>query len=254
MDILTAENYFEDTHFMSVSSYKLFKKCEKLGLQGFKSEPSKDMLIGSYVDAYVEGTLDKFKEEHPDLISTRGASKGGLKAEFVLADKICEYIDADPVFKQFMSGDKQTIMTGEIAGIPFKGKLDSYSPHIAINDLKVMRTVTDRYGNYYDFITQWGYDIQMAVYQELVRQNTGEQLPCYICAVTKENPINSVIVKIPQNILNIALYGVESNVERFYKVKKGIDTPVGCGICSACITERKATPIISLDEIIGGEY
>lgn len=250
---LTADNYFEDTHFMSVSSYKLYKKCEKLGLQGFKSEPSKDMLIGSYVDAFVEGTLEKFKEGHPDIISSRGATKGELKAEFKQADEICDFISKDPVFSKFMSGDKQVVMTGEIGGVPFKIKMDSYSKGIAINDLKVMRTVTDRFGNFYDFITPWGYDIQLACYQEIVRQNTGEQLPCFICAVTKENPINSVIVNIPQNILNIALYGVESNVEHFYRIKTGLELPNGCGTCSVCVAERKKTPIISLGDIIGGE-
>lgn len=231
---------------MSVSSYKRFKKCELDALQQWDLPKTTPLLVGSYVDAYVEGTLDQFKEEHPEILSTRGSSKGELKSEFKQADEICKYIDNDRTLQQFLSGEKQTIMTGEISGVPFKIKMDSYSPHIAINDLKVMATVTDRRGNYYDFITPWGYDIQLACYQEIVRQNTGDKLLCYICAVTKEDPINSIIVNIPQLYLDKALYEVESNIVHYYDVKMGRTAPISCNICSTCVSKRKETPIISL--------
>lgn len=248
---ITNADYFEKDEYMSVSSYKKFKKCELGGLTPW-GRPSDAMLIGSYVDAYVEGTMEQFKAEHPQIISTRGASKGELKADFKKADEICAYIDADEVFSQFMSGDKQTILTGLIAGVPFKIKMDSYCKGIAINDLKVMRSVTDSRGNYIDFITTWGYDTQLACYQEIVRQNSSIQEPCYICAVTKENPINSVIINIPQVYLDMALYKVECNIARYYDVKMGKVIAEGCGICPTCIEARKITPIISLQDILEG--
>ena len=248
---LTNEDYFEPDEYMSVSAFKKYQKCELGGLTPW-GLPSDAMMVGSYVDAYIEGTLEQFKAEHPEIISTRGASKGSLKTEFVKANEICDYIDADETFSQFMSGDKQTILTGEIEGVPFKIKMDSYSKGIAINDLKVMRTVTDSRGAFYDFITPWGYDIQLACYQEIVRQNTGEILPCYICAVTKETPINSVIINIPQVYLDIALYKVKESIKRYYDVKMGLVEPCGCGICGVCISARKTTTIISLDDILQG--
>ena len=249
--ILTNDNYFEDTHYMSVSSFKKFQKCELGGTTPWGT-PSDAMMVGSYVDAYIEGTLDKFKADNPQIISSRGATKGELKSEFQKAEEICRYIDADTTFSQFMSGEKQTIMTGEIAGVPFKIKMDSYSKGIAINDLKVMRSVTDSKGNFIDFITPWGYDTQLACYQEIVFQNTGEKLPCYICAVSKTNPINSVIINIPQTFLDRALYNVECNVKRYYDIKQGTVDAVGCGTCATCISTRKSTPIISLQDIIEG--
>lgn len=253
MKILTKDNYYEDDEYMSVSAFKKLRNCEVDGMQVYNGATSNAMLIGSYVDSYIEGTLEEFKAEHPEIFSSRGASKGQLKSEFKQADEICKFITNDKVFSQFMSGEKQTIMTGKIKGVPFKIKMDSYSPHIAINDLKVMRSVTDRNGEYYDFITPWGYDIQLACYQEIVRQNTNEQLLCYICAVTKENPINSVIVNIPQSFLDKALYEVESQIEHLYDVKMGRVEPIGCGKCNTCISQRKGTQIISLEDIIG-EY
>lgn len=249
MKLITNENYYEDIEYMSVSRYKKLSKCEFAGLAPW-GEPSDAMMVGSYVDAFVEGTLETFKSEHPEIISSRGASKGGLKSEYIKAEEICEYITKDKVFSQFMSGEKQTIMTGEIGGIPFKIKMDSYSPHIAINDLKVMRSVTNRDGSFTDFITPWGYDLQLACYQEIVRQNTGEKLPCYICAVTKESPINSVIIELPQHLLDARLYEVESNIRHYYDVFHGNVQAVGCGICGSCISNRKETQIIAFEEII----
>ena len=236
---------------MSVSEFKRFRKCELDALSDW-GEPSTAMLIGSYVDAYVEGTIEQFKIEHPEIFSSRGTTKGELKSDYVLANKICDYIDNDKTIQQFMSGDKQTIMTGEIAGVPYKIKMDSYSKGIAINDLKILRTVTDKNGVFYDFISPWGYDIQLAVYQEIVRQKTGEQLPCFICAVTKEEPINSVIVHVPQEILDRALGGVIVDSPHYYEVKMGKLDAVGCGVCKTCISTRVGTPIISMLDLMEG--
>jgi len=248
------------------------------------------LLVGSYVDAYVEGTLEQFKNETPDIFTkkisvnddtvellraiddsfiTRNDTLNSkrlseaktnhescftvdykLKADYVKADEICEYIDKDPVIQQFLSGNKQTIMTGEIAGVPFKIKMDAYAEDIAIVDLKVMRSVTDKQGNLFDFITPWRYDVQLACYQEIVRQNTGKQLPCYILAVTKESPINSIIVNLPQDILNVALYNVEETICDLYDVYVGATEPEPCGICKTCIENRSETQIVSLFDII----
>ena len=249
IELNTDELYYSDEKYMSVSSFKKYQKCEVDGKKGFSGEMSDAMLIGSYVDAYISGTLDKFKEDHPEIISGQGKTKGELKTAYKNADLICEFITKDKVFSQFMSGEKQTIMTGAISGVPWKIKMDSYSPHIAINDLKVMATVTDRIGNFYDFITPWGYDIQLACYQEIVFQNTGERLPCFICAVTKEVPINSVIISIPQVYLDRALYRVSSQVEHFNAIKLGEVEPIGCGICKTCIDARTETQIISLSDL-----
>lgn len=249
--VLTNENYYEEDGYFSVSTYKAFKKCELNAMSGVynKGGYSEALLFGSYVDSYFDGSQDQFKLEHPEIFSSSGKTKGQLKAFLKPADKIIEFIENDPVFSKFMSGDKQTIMTGKIEGVPFKIKMDSYSEGIAINDLKVMATVTDKRGELYDFIRPYGYHIQLACYQEIVYQNTGKRLPCYICAVTKETPIDSIIVQIPQHVLNGALYEVQQSIRHYYDVKQGKVEPVGCGKCPACTSARTATRIVTLDEI-----
>ena len=148
-ELSTDELYFSDEKHMSVSRYKSFNYCEVSAMYGEKPD-STALLVGSYIDNYFNGTLEEFKKEHPEIISSRGKTKGELKADFKIADDIIEKLTNDETFMKFMSGEHQTTMTGEIAGVPFKIKMDSYTPHKAIVDLKVMRSITNRNGEYYD--------------------------------------------------------------------------------------------------------
>ena len=74
--VLTAENYYSqeaNEEYMSVSQFKDFcgtygkMPCEFTAMEKLKGrweEPkSKALMVGSYVDSYFEGTLDKFKEK-----------------------------------------------------------------------------------------------------------------------------------------------------------------------------------------------
>lgn len=247
---ITNDNYFDRTEYMSVSRWKKLNKCELDGIQPFDdSNTSTALMVGQYVDAFVEGTLQEFKDTHPEIISSRGKTKGNLKAEFRQATLVCDEIRKDDLIGQFLSGDKQTIMVGEINTVPFKIKIDSYSKGIAISDLKVMRSITDSNGDFYDFISKWGYDVQLACYQEIVYQNTGEKLPCYIVALTKENPINKAVIQIPQSTLDTVLYEVEQSIIHYYGVYTGKIEPVGCNKCKTCIGTRK-TPLLSMDELV----
>lgn len=114
--VLTAENYYSqeaNEEYMSVSQFKDFcgtygkMPCEFTAMEKLKGrweEPkSKALMVGSYVDSYFEGTLDKFKAENPDLFKRDGT----LKAEFVKADEIIQRIERDDYFMKFMSGKKQ---------------------------------------------------------------------------------------------------------------------------------------------------
>jgi len=78
---LTSENYYSleaDKYYLSMSQYKSFITCEAKAvaeLHGYKSPTSDAMLIGSYVDAWCEGTLEKFKEEHPEIYNKKAKKK-----------------------------------------------------------------------------------------------------------------------------------------------------------------------------------
>ncbi len=251
---LNQENYYTDTDYMSVSRYKQMLECHNQ--TQFDTHKSTAMLVGSYVDSYIEGTLDKFKEENPEIFSSRGATKGQLKSEFKIAEDVCKYLDDDELAQKFLSGEKQTIMTGEINNVPFKIKMDSYIPDKCIVDLKVMRTIRNSKGELYNFIEQFGYSVQLACYQEIVFQNTGKRLPCYILVATKETPIECRVIQIPQEILDEKLNDVYSNIEVIWKVFKGeLPKLHYCGKCPICIKNNNYKKLINMYELNGGiEY
>ena len=62
---LTSENYFSlemQMKFMGVSQFKAFEECQAAALAeisgNYEREKTTSLLVGSYVDAYFEGTLD----------------------------------------------------------------------------------------------------------------------------------------------------------------------------------------------------
>ena len=77
----------------------------------------------------------------------------------------------------------------------------------AIVDLKCMKDFSKQWdnGKYVNFIDFWRYDIQGAIYQEIVRQNTGERLPFIIAGATKEKETDLGLFEIPQDVLDIGI-------------------------------------------------
>lgn len=247
---INQKNYYTpelSKQFQSVSQFKNFLECPArtmAELSGeFTRESNTAMLIGSYVDAWCEGTLEQFKSDHPEIF----LKNGGLKADFVQADAIIQRISADPEFMRYLDGEKQVIFTGEIENVPFKGKLDSYHAGKCIVDLKVMRDFEPiwKNGRKRHFIEAWGYDIQGAVYQELVFQATGEKLPFVICAVTKEKVPDLAILEIPQERLDACLALVKSRAPEFQKIKNGEIPPERCESCDFCKMTKKLSGAIN---------
>lgn len=236
---LTQRNYFSkkaSLEYMSVSQFKAFERCPHSALAEingeFEREQTTALLVGSYIDAYFEGKLDKFKTEYPEIFKRDGT----LKAEYTQADSIIERIKKDKLFTEYMSGKKQVIMTGEICGVPVKIKIDSLHPD-KIVDLKIMRD----FENIYDaekgslpWFEAWGYDLQGAVYQEIVRQNTGKTLPFYLAVATKEKTPDIDIIHINQKSLDFAFGKFQAYVEEYDAIKKGIIEPERCGKCDYC--------------------
>ena len=144
-------------------------------------------------------------------------------------------------------------MTGEIFGIPWKIKMDSYLVDKAIVDLKVMASLTKLNWvpdiGYLDFVRYWGYDIQGAIYQEIVYQNTGKRLPFYIAGASKEEYTDINVIYVSDFYLNEAMTGVRLNIERVKALKAGKEKPLRCECCGWCRDTRvlkKPIPITDL--------
>lgn len=262
--ILTSENYFSkeaDREYLSVSQYKNFMgslgkvACEAEAMALLSGEWEKEkttaLMVGSYVDTHFEGTLDLFRAQNPEIFT----KQGNLKADYKKAEEVINRIERDSLLMKYMSGEKQVIMTAEMFGAKWKIKIDSYLEGKAIVDLKVMRELhkaeyAKDYG-YMDFIQYWGYDIQGAVYQEVVYRNTGKRLPFFIVAASKEKETDIELIWISDDHLQEKLIEVEHNTPKILALKSGEVEPIRCGTCDYCKHTKVLTKPIHFSELIG---
>jgi hypothetical protein len=139
----------------------------------------------------------------------------------------------------YLSGKHQVTMTGEIEGVPFKIKMDSFDPDEYICDLKYMASL--RSPNLFEpMIKYWGYDYQAACYQEIVRQNTGKRLPFIFDVATKETPAHLAVGEISQWNMDEALEKVRNYIRSFQRIKNGEVEAVRCEDynCDYCTTTK----------------
>ena len=253
--ILNNRNYHSrkmNKIYFSVSQFKSFMKCPACAIAEikgkYKREQTTALLVGSYIDAYFEGTLDKFIKKNPEMFKKNGT----LKADFQQAEDIIKRLLKDKLFMKYMNGKKQVIMTGEICGVPFKIKIDVLHDD-KIVDLKIVRdfeNIRDDEEGWLPWYEFWKYDLQGAAYQEIVRQNVGKKLPFYLNAATKEKTTDLDIIHLPQKMLDFQLEKIEADIVRFDAMKKGIIEAERCGKCEYCKQTKVLTEPTEADEFI----
>lgn len=251
---LTAKHYFSPNNqlkYCGSSQFKSFLKCPAKAMAELRGEwdrgDSTALLVGSYVDAWFEGGLafETFCKENPQIFK----KDGSLKAEYEKANSIIARVKEDELFMKYMSGRKQVIKTGEIEGVPFKIKIDSYHKGKAIVDLKVIKDFQpiwdDDRGCNLDFIHYWGYDYQAAIYQAI----EGNNLPVYICAVTKEAQPDLAVISIPQAWIDSAMAEIRNMILIIDAIKRGEIEADRCGHCDYCRATKRLSRVISADEL-----
>ena len=282
---LTEANYYSqkaNQAYFSVSQFKAFQKCEAAAMAELRGEftfpKGRALLLGSYFDEMLTGTPNsqaKFiAENYTELfqktskMATALGKLGTVKerkdfisgltnifsvdnkpfADVVQANETLERFRQQPRMMHYISGKHQVIMTGEIEGVPFKIKMDSYDPNEFICDLKYMASL--RSPNLFTpMIEYYGYDIQAAVYQEIVRQNIGKRLPFMFDVATKENPAHLALGEISQYNMDKALDVVRSNILRYQKIKTGELQAERCEDynCAYCTCTKIITEPIDTD-------
>lgn len=251
---LTQANYYSkeaNEAYFSVSQFKDFMKCPAMAmakLSGEYEEYGRALLLGSYVDEMLTGTrksqMEFLEENHSDLFKKNGEPY----ADVGQAIDTIERVRKQPLMMKYLSGKHQVIMTGEIEGVPFKIKMDSYKEGEYIADLKYMKSL--RSPNLFEpMVKYWGYDTQAAVYQEIVRQNTGKTLPFLFVVATKEQPAHLAVGEISQWNMDEALENVKKNIVNFQKIKKNEIPAERCEEygCDYCTTTKIITEPIDTD-------
>ena len=240
--------------FMGASQFKSFLDCPARTMAELRGEyerpDTKALLMGSYVDAYFSDEMDEFLSLHPEVVKKNGK----LKAEYQQCDKMIARASSHPLFMEFMGGEHQRIMTGELFGVPYKIKMDSYHEDKMIVDLKCMKDTKPVYkdGRMQTFIDAWGYDLQLYIYQQIEAQNSedGLLLPCYLAVITKEEEPDIRLIEVPQWKLNSCEAIVKHYSPIFQSYKDGTVEPPRCGHCAYCRRTKKLERVESYEELM----
>jgi len=240
---LNSSNYFSmeaDNAFFSASQVKSFRKCEAATMAALRGEYVRPMstalTVGQYVDEALTGDLEAWLPNHPEILKRDGT----LKADYEGARLMVERARRDPLFMDFMDGDHQTILTGNLFGVPFKAKFDVLGAD-RIVDLKTVRDLSPVYlpgQGRVDFATAWDWPLQMAIYQRLYEEKEGVRLPCYLAVITKETPPDIRIVQIEQERMDAELAWLEQVLPRYEAIKSGAIDPERCEACAWCRQSR----------------
>ncbi len=271
---INASNYYSrkaNWAYLSNSQFKAFAKCEASAMAELRGEytppQSKALLLGSFVDAYFSGEFNEFVAAHPEIRLSSGKNAGEFKEDFKKAFAACQRLDQEPLIKSLLSGRHQVIKTGRIAGVPFKCKVDSLLssdqvrricekfPEVRklvpfggqmIVDLKYLASLdpvwSDEAQCHISFAQFWGYDIQGAIYQRLVRRFP----PFVLTGITKETSPKIFAIYIPDADLQAAMDDVEARAPRYQAIKTGRIAATRCGHCPYCRATEHLTAISPL--------
>lgn len=235
---LTAENYYEkstDFQYMSFSIFKNFLQNEAAALADLKGEykwfdNDTALLMGNYLHSYFESpeAHAAFINEHPEILSSRGSTKGQLKTEYKKCEAMIKRLEADDMFVNMLAGtERETIITGEIDGVLWKGKTDAlnvedgyFIDFKTVKDLDGDCTIWQD-GQKQHFIHARKYDMQMAIYQELLRQTYGKDFMPIIWAVSKEETPIARMFSPSQMSMDEALEKVKFSQKHIKKIIDG---------------------------------
>lgn len=262
---LSQSNYYsndQDWLTQSKSWFWKFEQCEAEALAELKGdwEPQQDdtpLLVGNYLHSYFESpeAHQKFIEEHADELCKYGKPERGIKKQFQDADKMIHTLESDPTFQKVYQGDKEVIVTGTIFGVKWRGKIDCLDlEHHMFYDLK---TVDDFHKKHrapdqrapVSFAEARGYDMQMAVYKELIKQTFDVECTPLIIAVSKQKVPDKGIFSIPDYLMDYRMEQIKNDQPHIQAVKEGREKPVPCGHCDYCRSDKVLNDVIDIDQI-----
>ncbi len=263
---VTSENYFsnEMNKFdMGSTQFKSFIPqfggCELAAmaqLEGKYSPKKSDAFLeGSYGHSWNDGTIEEFRLNHPEMFSSRGATKGQLKTNFKKIGAAIEILESDTLCMSALEGEKELIFTAELFGMPWKIAIDSYnSQNNRFADLKFLKALRDKKWNdeldvYENVYQAYGYFLQLSLYSEIERvanNRTTYFEPLLVIATKEEVPDKCVMsfsstAETHEDFIKRHLALASTYADRVRKVKHEGAEPIGCGVCDYCKSIKKLT-------------
>ncbi|WP_076635626.1 PD-(D/E)XK nuclease-like domain-containing protein [Lactiplantibacillus plantarum] len=261
---LNKENYYSaetDWQYMSVSVFKAFMDCEaatldKLTNNTLADEDAKPLLVGNYVHSYFESPAahQEFLDQHGTKMLTKA---GNLYSDYKVADKMIARLEADDFFNWLYQGEKESIVTGELFGTEWKGKIDCLNIKQGyFVDLKTtanlnLKVWSDKYGGRVLWPEAYGYVLQMSVYKHLLEQQYGKQFDPYIFAVSKTDPAGIKCINLSKELGRFAFEDayVKKRLPHVLAVMNGEVKPKRCGKCDWCHEHQLGQYLVTLDQL-----
>ena len=240
-----------DQNYLSFSSVKALETCQAAHMaklyDGYEKpdQNAEHFLVGKLTEALVtdQAEFDRLLDEHKDeIVSSRGATKGQLKSAFKSVYEFADALKKQAAIMELLDTNNQPVFLFEFAGYPFKAKLDAYQPGSHIADLKTTKDdITglvwcQEVGCKLPWWQKNRYELQAALYQEAVRQKTGELLPYFIVGVQKQTDgaPNVDIVEVPQDLMDRTLESLEHSLDIIGPVWMREEEPQRCNFCHYC--------------------
>lgn len=270
---LTPSNYYShdtDWDYMSFSLFKDFQECEAAALAKLKDEwepatNSVPLLVGNYVHSYFESTkshTDFLAAKSEDIMTkpTKKEPNGHLRSEFKVANNMIQTLQNDEMFNYFYApGDKEVIVTGKIDGYLWKGKIDSlmldkgyFCDLKTVDNIHKGHYIEDKRA-YRPFIEARRYNLQMALYQELIKQTFHRVCQPLIFAVSKQDPPDKLGIDFDDDEdrfdMQEQMEIVRETQERYWKIMNGEIKPESCYRCEYCRTHAQLSYFVHASEI-----
>lgn len=246
---LTKENYYSNEAnnvYWSASLVKEFMDCPARAVAELHGEYERPLttalLVGGFIDAWFEGdeAFYQFIEDHRSEIFQANGKK--MRSEFIKAGDMINRARDDELFMEYMEGDKQTIMTGELFGFPFKCKFDVLHTERTV-DLKTVKDFEPVYvkgQGKLSFADAWNWPLQMAIYQQIRAQNEGGEIkPCYLACITKQTPPDIEVVQVDDESMQAEMEVLAEKMPLFDAFKQGVIEPHRCEKCEYCRKTKK---------------
>lgn len=240
---LTESNYHSDEArqlYLSASAIKQAKRCEfsfcHPKQDNFKSAFIAGHLFELLVTNDING-LNQLYTEHPEIVSSRGDTKGQLKTEYRDVSICAERVRSQPFLCDLIDrADKQVILTGTILGEPVRMMSDLIVDDWII-DLKTAKDFkkvwSDETDTYVEWWQGWNYPIQMWIYKEIARQNGLKINHTGLIGVSKAN-YDIQAVEISEDLLSQAKADTLYVIGRIKDMRNGSE-PLRCECCPTCI-------------------
>lgn len=252
---LTESNYHSPAArrlWFSSSDVKSAKRCEAAWLAGYRRKAPRSGNKTAFAFGHLfenaltlsSAEFERYLAAHPELLSSRGTTKGQLKAEFAAAPELATAVRRSPYLYGIVRRcRKQVILTGTLYGLHMRVMMDLVDKDGSIYDIKTARDFRPQYDpvreESLDWWANWNYPMQLYIYREIAAQNGIAAPRVGLIAASKADGDVQAIV-FGSEIMDAAAADTAYTMQRMKEILAG-DEPQACGHCPWCLQHKKIT-------------